>query len=372
MAERFSLKDHLFNADSLSDLATEFGNGLPSFDTDAFHAKTMSGLAERELMARLDWIADCIQEQLASDFPTMAKQLISCMPAPLDHTKTDDDFGRFIHAVPGILAVRHGLQDHRDIALDLIYEATKRFSMEFYIRPFLNTWPEQTMERLAIWVRDPNYHVRRLVSEGTRHRLPWAGKITIDVEQPLPLLDQLQGDPTRYVTRSIANHLNDVAKVRPDLVIERLQAWRETGSQKPKELDWMTRHALRTLIKQGHKGAMELLGYRSNADVTLHNLTLSSQVKRGGVQDFSFDLHSNTKEPVIVDYVLHAVKSDGTLAPKVYKLKQAVLQPGNPLAFRKAHKFKDDATTFTLHPGLHRIDIQVNGNILGGQDFDLL
>ena len=125
-------------------------------------------------MARLDWMADCIEGHLADDFVTMADQLEAMMPAPLDPSLKDDDFGHFIHAVPGILDVRHGLEAHRERALDLLYEATKRFSMEFYIRAFLNRWPEETLARLKVLSGDENYHVRRLVSEGTRPKLPWA------------------------------------------------------------------------------------------------------------------------------------------------------------------------------------------------------
>ncbi|WP_368183914.1 hypothetical protein [Aestuariibius sp. HNIBRBA575] len=371
MSEKFSLKDHLFNASSIEDLADEFAV-LPGFDGPRFHSDVMGGLPDRELMERLDWIADCVQSRLSDDFPTMVDQLITAMPPKLDHTKTDDDFGRFIHAVPGILAVRHGLELHRDLALDLIYEATQRFSMEFYIRPFINRWPDETLARLQQWAGDDNYHVRRLVSEGTRARLPWAGRINLDVCDPIPFLDQLHSDPTRYVTRSVANHLNDIAKSHPDLVVTTLRRWENAEKQKPKELAWMTRHALRTLIKQGHPGAMDVLGYRVDADVSLQDLTVLPSVPRGGVQDIKFTLLAPQSEPVIVDFVLHSVKSDGSTAPKVFKLKQAKLAPNTPMTFVKSHRFKDNATTFTLYPGTHRIDIQVNGKVLGGQDFELV
>lgn len=186
----------------------------------------------------------------------MAQQLKQAMPAELDHTKSDDDFGHIIHACPGILAVRHGLADHPETALDLLYDATKRFSMEFYIRPFLNTWPEMTWARLQKWATDPNYHVRRLVSEGTRPRLPWAKKVSIDPLSPIPFLKTLYGDETRYVVRSVANHLNDIAKIDSDLVVRSLKEWRETTSQSDKEFTWLCRHALRTLIKDGHSPTM--------------------------------------------------------------------------------------------------------------------
>jgi 3-methyladenine DNA glycosylase AlkC len=223
------MKGQLFNADSIGDLAAEFAAGVPGFAGADFKAEVMAGLADRELLARLEWIADCLEPRLAKDFPEMVAQLEAAMVPELDPALSDDDFGRFIHAVPGILAVRHGLEQHRERALDLLYEATKRFSMEFYIRAFLNRWPEETYARLARWVGDENYHVRRLVSEGTRPKLPWAKRIETDPDRPLELLDQLQADETRYVTRSVANHLNDLAKIDPEVVVKRLEMWQSLG-----------------------------------------------------------------------------------------------------------------------------------------------
>ena len=263
----FSLKDHLFNAESLRDFADEMSAGIPGFDADAYHATTLAGFAERELLQRLDWMADCLEPYLPADFNEMAAQLEAALPPPLDLQHTDNDFGRFIHAVPGILAVRHGLENHHDRALDLLYAATKRFSMEFYIRPFLNTRPQETLRRLAVWARDENYHVRRLVSEGTRPKLPWAKAVTIDPEAALPLLDILHADGTRYVTRSVSNHLNDIAKTNPDMAIDMLEKWAGDGHQNDAELGWMTRHALRGLIRQGNARALGVLGFDPQAQV---------------------------------------------------------------------------------------------------------
>ena len=145
----FSLKDQLFNARTLGQLGQEYAAGLPGFDAEAFTARALSGVEARSLLECLDWFADCLEPSLAADFPKIADQLEAMMPPPLDPTLRDDDFGQFIHAVPGVLAVRHGLEDHRERALDLLYEATQRFSMEFYIRPFLNRWPDETLARFA-------------------------------------------------------------------------------------------------------------------------------------------------------------------------------------------------------------------------------
>ncbi|MBY5932263.1 DNA alkylation repair protein [Tateyamaria omphalii] len=357
----FSLKDQLFNSDSLGDLADEFAAGVSGFDRDAFHAAALSGIPERSLMECLDWFADCIEPHLASDFPTMADQLEAAMPQRLDPSLRDDDFGRFIHAVPGVLAVRHGLEAHRERALDLLYEATQRFSMEFYIRAFLNRWPEETLARLEAWAADENYHVRRLVSEGTRPKLPWARKVELTLDQTLPLLDRLQADGTRFVTRSVANHLNDVAKTEPGAVLGRLEAWEADGSQDAKERAWMQRHALRTLVKDGHPGAMAMLGYRGDAPVDVSCEIATPKVVLGDALEFAVTLNAPDILPVLVDYRIRFARPNGKSGEKVFKLKVAEVKPGKPLVLKKVHKLKANATTFELHPGVHGLVVQVNG-----------
>jgi 3-methyladenine DNA glycosylase AlkC len=369
---KFSLKDHLFNADSLSALAREYEAGVSGFSADKLVSEVLPTFPELELMERLEVIADGVETQLSSDFETMANQIEAAMPPELDPNKTDDDFGHFIHAVPGILVVRHGLEHHCERALDVLYEATKRFSMEYYIRPFLNRWPEQTLARLRQWCEDDNYHVRRLVSEGTRSRLPWAKAIQLGLKQPVEFLDKLYADKTRYVTRSVANHLNDIAKKEPDFVVEKLKDWKASGHQAPKEMDWLTRHALRTLIKDGHVGALDLLGFKADAPVRLETFELkSNEIERGAPLEFDIALSAPSKTPVVVDYVIWFKKADETLAPKTFKIKQATIAQGKPLTLGKTHKFKWDATTFQLHPGRHSVGVQVNGKVLARKDFTL-
>ncbi|MBD3663540.1 hypothetical protein [Sulfitobacter aestuariivivens] len=371
MAEKFSLKDHLFNPETVGRLAAEYAAGVPNFDPERFIREALSGFENRELLARMEWMADCLEAQLAEDFPTLAHQLEAAMPMPLSPAKSDDDFGHFIHGLPGILAVRHGLGEHRERALDLLHAATQRFSMEFYIRPFLNHWPEQTLSRLAVWASDENYHVRRLVSEGTRPKLPWAKAVTLTTAQTMPLLDKLHADPTRYVTRSVANHLNDITKTHPELVLEVMKKWAKAKRQNSVELGWMTRHALRTLVKQGHQGALSHLGYRGDVPVRAA-LTLGAEsYKIGDVLPVACILKAEQDLPVIVDYRLMFARPQGKTAQKVFKLKVAKVTKGTPLELKKNHRLKGDATTFTLHPGPHRVVLQVNGVDVADAGFDL-
>ncbi len=363
-----SLADHLFNARTIRQLGREYAV-LPDFDPERFEAAALGGLGGRGLLQRLDWIATCIEAQLPQDFPAMAEALDAAMPPALDPTRSDDDFGQFIHAVPGILAVRHGLEAHRDRALDLLHAATRRFSMEFYIRPFLNRWPEETLARLANWAEDENYHVRRLVSESTRPRLPWAANITLPPGRALPLLDRLHADPTRYVTRSVANHLNDLTRHDLSAVACHLAAWKEAGRQSTRELDWMTRHALRGAIKRGAPEAFALIG--ADPDLPLvATLDLGPDpVTIGAALQISARITAECPGRVIVDYRIRFHRPGGRRGEKVFKLGKAQLTPGTPVLLSKTHPLKADATTFTWHPGPHHLVLQINGRDVAERAF---
>ncbi|SFE21793.1 hypothetical protein [Roseivivax sediminis] len=366
----FSLSDQLFNAGSIADLARDFAV-LPGFDAARFEVEALTELEGRTLLQRLDWLASCAEAQLPRDFPAMADALETAMPPPLDPALSDDDFGRFIHAVPGILAVRHGLENHRERALDLLHAATQRFSMEFYIRPFLDRWPEETLARLGTWAEDDNYHVRRLVSEGTRPMLPWAGRIALDPLRPLPLLDRLHADRTRYVTRSVANHLNDISKIAPEAVTGRLRDWAASGRQAPREMDWITRHALRTAVKRGEPEALRLLGFDPDAALCV-DVTVPERVAIGEVLDIGVSIAAEAEARVLVDYRVVFHRPGGRTGQKVFKLGQGRAAPGAPLVLVKAHRIKAAASTFRWHPGPHRIVVQVNGRDRAEAGFEVI
>jgi 3-methyladenine DNA glycosylase AlkC len=261
---------------------------------------------------------------------------------------------------------------HLPRALDLLEAATRRFSMEFYIRPFLNAFPDPVMSRLHYWTGHENYHVRRLVSEGTRPALPWAKRIEVDPMGMLPLLDALHADPARYVTRSVANHLNDLAKIDAGRVVEMLRGWLGEGRQARAELDWMTRHALRTLVKQGHPDAIATLGYDPDAEVEVASFGVDPVAPRiGSAAILSATLTAPRETPVLVDYVVWFRRPGGRESAKVHKLKTATLRAGRPLTLQKVHRFKGDATTYSLVPGPHRVALQVNGVIRAETVIDL-
>lgn len=370
MAQGFSLKDQLFNPKKVRYLAGLFQAAMPKFDRDSFERSVIAEMPALELKQRIDLIARVLDQHLPTDQAGCFAAVAAALPAPLDTSLSDDDFGDFIFAPLGELVVARGLNTP-ETALPLLAEITKRFSMEFAIRPFLNRHQAHVLERMQDWSVSDNYHLRRLVSEGTRAKLPWGIKVNMDPLAPLPLLDRLQSDPTRYVTRSVSNHLNDLSKIAPDSVIDRLDLWQATGDQKQAELTWMTAHALRSLIKQGDARALSQLGYRNDVAVTG---TLSLAPTPIAINDeliLQAEITAAQDLPVLVDYLLWFHRPDGRKACKVFKWKQARITAGKPLTLSKKRRLKGDATTFTLHPGPHRIGLQVNGNVIAEAVFDL-
>ncbi len=369
----FSLKDHLFNAEKVQYLACQFHAGNRSFDRSAFIRETMAQLQKLELKARIVHIATVLEGYLPKDFGVAAKQIVAALPAPLSPTNTDDDFGDFIFAPLGEFVVRNGLtKQHVRTSLKTLKEITQRFSMEDAIRRFINTYPHETLAELTRWSTDKNYHVRRLVSEGTRPLLPWSGRISIDVTTSLQFLETLHADPTRYVTRSVANHLNDIAKAQPEIVLDALSRWKQLGKQDPDELRWMTKHALRTLVKRGHPQALQLLGFNAGPKIDVTGFNINTQhIQPGEAVEFSFNVAALRNESLVVDYVIEFVKANGKLSPKVHKLKQLSLKNGESTVVSKRHVLRANATTYTLYPGTHFVTLQINGQPFGRLSFEL-
>ncbi|MFM2423911.1 MAG: hypothetical protein RLZZ70_300 [Candidatus Parcubacteria bacterium] len=372
MTERFSLKDHLFNKERVAYLASLLAAADKNFDAKEFEREVMHTLLTLELKARIRWIADVLSRHLPTDYKKAVAVIVRALPPPLDPTKTDDDFGEFILAPFGEYVAKHGCTKERlALSLETLRELTQRFSMEDAIRYYLRAFPKETLRVMKQWVRDENYHVRRLVSEGTRPLLPWSGRVPLSSADTLPLLNILHADATRYVTRSIANHLNDIAKKEPAVVIDTLRQWQKLGKQNTHELAWMTKHALRTLIKQGHSDTLTLLGYNS-ATYTVDSFTIaSSEIQAGDVLSFATTITATDDTNLLIDYVIHFVKKNGTTAPKVFKWKIVSLKRGESLELIKNHRLKADATTFTLYPGTHTVAVQINGVVVCKTDFTL-
>lgn len=370
MAKGNSLADQLFNEKTLHILASRFETA-GVFAAKPFVAAASADFPALALKARINHITDHLTRVLPPDFNDACDAILSALPAPLDPTKSDNDFGHFIYAPLGVYVENHGLTDHFSRSLDMLEALTQRFSMEFSLRAFLIHAPSQSLKRAQAWTDHKNYHVRRLASEGTRPKLPWGQGIGLSVADTLPILDALHADSTRFVTRSIANHLNDIAKTDPDAVINQLEIWGAAARQSPAELAWMRKHALRTLIKSGHAGAMAHLGYTPDTNLKGAKISIPNDLRLGGKPDISVSFTPSKTAPLIVDYIIDFVKSNGTKSAKTFKMKTLAGKAHAPVTFKKTHHFDHTATTFKLYAGAHAVHLQINGQIVASQAFSL-
>ena len=368
----FSLKDDLFNKRSVASLADGLAAARKGFQRKRFERAVLEAFPELELKARIDHMVSVLGDHLPTEVPKALDILERALPPPLDPTLRDDDFGSFIWVVPGEYAARHGCSSrHLKRSLNFLRETTKRFSAESAIRPFLRDFPDATLEFVQDCSEDDNYHVRRLASEGTRPLLPWATRVTLPAQTIVALLDKLHADPTRYVTRSVANNMNDLSKQDPALVIRTLKQWQQAQRQQPAELSWMVRHSLRTLTKQDHRPALSLLGYSARPKVQISNLQIPRRIQAGDTMTCQFDLLAQAPQKLLVALRVFFLKANGKQAAKVFAVANADFQSGQQATLSKKLSFRP-MTTRVMYPGAHRIEVVVNGQTLTGQDFQLV
>jgi hypothetical protein len=214
--------------------------------------------------------------------------------------------------------------------------------------------------------------VRRLVSEGTRLRLPWAMRVAwldANPRRVLELLELLKDDPSTLVRRSVANNLNDLGKVHPELLTTTCAAWLEGASPERRAL---VEHALRSAIKRGDAAALRLLGYGKKAAVAIEDVRFDPpRVGIGGNVSMQFVLRSRSAkaQELLVDVVVHFVKARGT-AEKVFKLKRVTLPPRGAVSLATRFSLAVH-TTRVPRPGPHAVDVIVNGERHRAGSFDV-
>lgn len=339
----------------------------PAFESDAFMQQALVGYAELELMPRARHLAKVMHAFLPPAFDEAVAVLLQSLGPKLEKS-VDNGMSPFLYLPHVFFVAEYGL-DHFDAAMQAQYELTQRFTAEFSIRPFFEKYPEATLAQMQIWAKDPNEHVRRLVSEGSRPRLPWAPRLRAFQKDPRPvlaLLEQLKDDPSLYVRRSVANNLNDIGKDNPKMLISIAEAWLVDANDARKRL---LKHALRSAIKRGDQAALKLFGVSEVTGISVNLIALNpSHATIGACVVLAFEIinTSERRHSLLVDFCVHYVKANGQTRPKVFKLKQLELAPSSRIYLQKKISFAQ-LTTRQHYPGNHRIDILVNGraHVLG-------
>ncbi len=369
METGFSLRDVL-NKKTVEQLGSGLKKAYPAFDTPAFQ-KSILPFGKMPLKERAIKMAEGMRKHLPNSYQSAAKIVLKSL-GPENQDKEMKGFESMRFMSHGFFVEKYGLEkSDYELSMKLVYELTKRFTSEGTIRPFIEKYPEATFKRLRKWISDPNVHVRRLVSEGTRPRLPWAGRLNGFVKDPRPvleLLEQLKTDPELYVRRSVANNLNDITKDNPDLTIKTLKAWKKVNNE---GTQWIVGHALRSLLKAGNPEALKLMGYGEKPMLKLLGPTLDKQkLKIGQSLNFQIEIDPQASQDLMIDYIMHFTKANGKQSPKVFKWSKKTVVEGKTLKLKKAHSFQDFSTR-KHYPGPHAVEIQINGEIMGRAEFEV-
>jgi 3-methyladenine DNA glycosylase AlkC len=357
-------KDHVSPA-SVRRLGEVLAAGDHRFDARRFAEEASRGLDRLELKARVAQVAGVLARHLPDDFASAAGVVLRTVPTS-DLTMWE--------AWPVTDWVAGAGIDTPAAALEVLAAITARASGEFAIRPFIGRCPDLTFETLLRWTAHPDEEVRRLVSEGSRPRLPWAPRVDLLDAEPrwaVPVLDLLLEDPSPYVRRSVANHLNDISKVDPDGALDVAGRWAADGGT---HVPAVLRHGLRTLVKAGDPRALSLVGADAGARIEVRDFTVvTTTVHLGGelVWRCLLTAHHTGPAVAVVDYVVHFAGARGVHRRKVFKLRTMRREPGRPVEVVRRHGVVP-VTTRRYHPGRHRVEVQVNGRVLDGGDFDLV
>jgi len=351
------------------------------FDRAAFEARALPGLDALELKARVLQLADALVTTLPADVDA-ACTLMEAALGPAGRADSDgSDLGTLVTGDAGLAGwgvwpltevVALIALDHPARGLQALHAMTQRMTAEFAIRPFIVRHPQLAFATLQRWLGDPSAHVRRLVSEGSRPRLPWGLRLQALVDDPaptLPLLRALQDDPSEYVRRSVANHLNDIAKDHPALIARWLA---EHLPAAPVPRQKLLKHACRTLIKQGDPAVLAAWGlgrpFRGEARLQL----TPDRAAVGGELQLALALQSRSPKPqrLVIDYAVHHVKANGSRSPKVFKGWTLELQGHEQRLLQRRHSLKP-VTTRRYHAGLHTVDLRINGRVVADANFML-
>ncbi|MTD16330.1 DNA alkylation repair protein [Nakamurella sp. YIM 132087] len=350
--------DELLGAPAARSLLAAVRKARPRRRLQALTA-AVTGLDGLTLRARCDLLTAALLDDIPGDDEDLGEVVRRLLADPAFTGWATWPVGEAVTA----RALEQLTTDAIDRALDLLPALTPLLSSEFAIRPLMIADLPRVIAAAVRWTADPDPAVRRLASEGTRPYLPWARRVPaldLDPAVTVPILDALYRDPDEVVRRSVANHLNDLSRQHPELVVATAAGW---AAAPDVHTPRVVRHALRTLVKRGHPDALALLGFGAGGTVVVTGPVLrAGHVQDGGEIAFTGSILNPGAESVrvAVDYVLHFRKASGRTAPKVFKITTATLAPGEQLDLARTFSFRP-ITTRRYHPGEHALELQVNG-----------
>ncbi|MEL6624080.1 MAG: DNA alkylation repair protein [Bacteroidota bacterium] len=356
------LLKNLYNPDFIQHLADQLRKAKPDFQVQAFQDAVLADpWPTLELKARTQHITDMMHQFLGVSFAEGVDYLGKVAP----------HFDGYLAMIFPNYVETYGLDEDWEVVIPALEWFTQFSSSEFAVRPFILQDPKRMMAQMEVWSHHENHHVRRLASEGCRPRLPWGKALNIfkkDPEPILPILYNLKADASDYVRRSVANNLNDISKDHPSRVLEVGEEW--IGQQK--ETDWIVKHALRTLLKQGNTRALRIFGFGDPKDVIIRDLKLNPPYPQIGDKA---TIHCNVEilkpSKVRLEYIVDFLKANGKHNPKVFQISENTFEKATSFDLGRMHDFRQMSTR-KHYAGVHYLRIIANGEEKAKIQFDLL
>lgn len=321
-----------------------------------------------ELKQRWRHISICMKKHLPEDYNTTIQILVK-LCKHLQNDKLSMSFEYMF--IPDFIEV-YGVQNY-SASIKAIESITQFTSCEYAIRPFLNEYPQQTMQQMYMWSMHKHINVRRFASEGCRPKLPWALGVPFlkkDVSAILPILENLMNDASEFVQKSVANNLNDISKEHPQIVIDIIKKWKG----KSKNIDWIVKHASRTLFKQGNASIMKVFGYHQSNNFKLNNFNiLDKSIYVGEYINFNFQIQNLTNKKTIcrIEYAIYFRIKNGTHNKKVFKISEKEIDMQTTITINRRQSFKPISTR-VYYKGVHYVSIILNGIEGEKSSFELL
>lgn len=331
---------------------------LPILEKENFIRDIFStGFDCMEYKERMRHTTLVLHSYMPDDYPKTVKVLLK-LTNELEKAAFEESLIAFMF-LPDYIEL-YGIDDY-ETSVVAFERITCFISCEFAVRPFIIKYGEKMIKQMIAWSEHQHHAVRRLSSEGSRPRLPWAMGLPDLKKNPtpiLPILENLKTDPDESVRRSVANNLNDIAKDNPQIVVAIATNW----IGKTNETDKILKHACRTLLKQGHPDILKLYGLNSDAISADNLLIQDSQIKVGDSLTFSFEIKNglDKEQDVRIEYAIYYMKANGKQSSKVFKISERTLKPREKTNIHRSHSFKL-ITTRMFHPGEHAVSVIVNG-----------
>ncbi|WP_103068931.1 DNA alkylation repair protein [Aquimarina sediminis] len=367
MAELFK---HIYSQKFFESFTTVLQKIVPDFNTSSFLESIFNHeWEEKELKGRMRHTSIILHSHLSSNYTTDIGIILKVIEQLQKEGFKESSIEYMFF--PDFVEM-YGMNDSAS-SFAAIEKITQFTSCEFAIRPFIIKFPKKGIKQMIEWSKHRHPAVRRLSSEGCRPRLPWAMAIPFLKKDPtpiLPILRHLKNDGSESVRRSVANNLNDIAKDNPQVVINLAKKWYGQS----KEIDWLVKHACRTLLKQGNIEVMKLFGFGSVQKIRVEKFHITTpKVQIGNVLEFTFQITNTDNSPskLRLEYGLYYQKANGSLSKKVFKISEKEYSAKSTTVIKRKQSFKI-ITTRKFHTGLHQLSIIINGNEYEKNDFQLI